>query len=129
MQASTSLVRRVALARLSRPLLLPAAMTRRVYSSGTNSNTADNTTSKKGPLTISMEKKLNAALAPRTLQVINDSFPNETHFRIRVISEMFEGKSLPQRHRLVYKEINPEIQAGIHAIQLFTKTPKETENA
>ncbi|KAI9597029.1 bola protein [Syncephalis fuscata] len=106
--------------------LLPTAIARRGFTSQIDNADESNKAPRKGPLTLSMEKKLTAALAPRTLQVINDSFPSETHFRINVISEMFEGKSLPQRHRLVYKEINPEIQAGIHAIQLFTKTPKES---
>ncbi|RKP07168.1 bola protein [Thamnocephalis sphaerospora] len=122
----------------------------RVYSSTASNDQTAAQKPGKGPLTQSIEKKagdhlsgvscahtwclharsillqLTAALAPTVLQVINDSYPSESHFRIHVVSSMFEGKSLPQRHRLVYGEIGQEMQSGIHAIQLFTKTPKET---
>ena len=41
------------------------------------------------------------------------------------MSAAFEGKGAVQRHRLVYSLLQPEIDAGVHALALKTKTPAE----
>jgi stress-induced morphogen len=51
-----------------------------------------------------------------------------THFALTVISEQFEGTSLVQRHRNVYNVLQGPIKAGVHAIQITAKTPKEAHN-
>ncbi|KAK9342591.1 bola protein [Lipomyces starkeyi] len=60
---------------------------------------------------------------------MRDSVSPETHFRLEIVSEAFEGKRLPMRHRLVYQMFSKEMNAegGIHAMQLLTLTPKEWE--
>ena len=45
--------------------------------------------------------------------------------RPQVVSEAFAGKPLIARHRLIYSALAEELQAGLHALQLSTKTPAE----
>ncbi|KAK9350168.1 bola protein [Lipomyces doorenjongii] len=80
-------------------------------------------------------------LKPTYLKIHNDSHKHahhapmrdivsrETHFRLEIVSEAFEGKRLPMRHRLIYQMFSKEMNAegGIHAMQLLTLTPKEWE--
>ena len=53
----------------------------------------------------------------------------ETHFRLMVVAEAFQGKSLMQRHRMIYGLLDEEMkQGGVHALQLQTKTPSEVSS-
>ncbi len=45
------------------------------------------------------------------------------HYRVTVVSPLFEGKSLVARHRLVYDALAVEMQQEIHALALTTLTP------
>ena len=45
--------------------------------------------------------------------------------RVDVVSAAFEGKGAVQRHRMVYQLLQAEIDAGVHALALRTKTPAE----
>jgi stress-induced morphogen len=51
-----------------------------------------------------------------------------THFNIIIHSLQFEGKSLVQRHRMVYDSLQSFIDKGVHAIQIKAKTPAEANN-
>jgi BolA protein len=44
---------------------------------------------------------------------------------VEVVSAAFEGKNAVQRHRMVYQLLQEEIDAGLHALALKTKTPAE----
>lgn len=45
-----------------------------------------------------------------------------------VVSEAFKGKSLMQRHRLIYGLLDDELKnQGLHALTLKTKTQAELE--
>jgi BolA protein len=44
---------------------------------------------------------------------------------VEVISDGFEGKRLVQRHQMMYRLLDDEIKAGVHALSMDTKTPKE----
>lgn len=46
-----------------------------------------------------------------------------------VVSDEFQSKMQPARHRMVYGLLNDELkqEGGIHALQLRTKTPAEEE--
>ena len=45
------------------------------------------------------------------------------HYRVTVVSPVFEGKSRVERHRLVYAALAEEMQQAIHALTLTTLTP------
>jgi acid stress-induced BolA-like protein IbaG/YrbA len=48
------------------------------------------------------------------------------HFEATIVSSIFEGKSLLQRHRLVMATVRDEIASdALHALSLNTKTPDE----
>lgn len=50
-------------------------------------------------------------------------------YRVTIVSEEFQGKNLMQRHRSIYNLLNEELQAGLHALSLKTKTPQEIEKS
>lgn len=75
--------------------------------------------------------KLAEALGPNYLTVENESHkhsvpPNsETHFKVVVSSDQFEGKRSVQRHQLVYGLLQDELANGVHALALHTYTQEE----
>lgn len=83
----------------------------------------------------SIEAKLQAAFAPQTLQVTDDSALHaghagsrpggETHFSVHVVSEAFAGKNRVARHRAVNDVLAEEFAAGLHALAVKAQTPEE----
>lgn len=80
--------------------------------------------------------KLNNAFSPEHLEVINESFMHnvpkgsESHFKVVIVCDDFEGKMLIARHRLVNKVLEEELtkeqtNGGIHALALHTMTMEE----
>lgn len=78
-----------------------------------------------------IETKLGAEFAPLHLEVANESHMHsvppgsESHFRVVLVSERFEGRPLVQRHRAVNAALAQELAAGVHALALHTMTPEE----
>ncbi|KAG0575587.1 hypothetical protein M758_5G016000 [Ceratodon purpureus] len=87
----------------------------------------------------SITSKLTERLSPVELEVEDVSHQHaghagaprgssETHFNVKVISEAFQGLSLVKRHRLIYGLLQEELQNGLHALSLITKTPAEVSD-
>lgn len=78
-----------------------------------------------------IEQKLGSRFEPLHLEVENESHMHnvpegsESHFRVVLVSEQFEGKPLVQRHRAVNAALAKELQGGVHALALHTMTPEE----
>ena len=83
------------------------------------------------PTATDLDAALRSALAPTMLEVIDESAQHAghsgarvegygTHFRVRVASPLFEGKSRVARHRLVYDSLQFFIAQGVHAIAIET---------
>ena len=84
----------------------------------------------------SIESKIKFSLNPSLLSVVNESHLHhhgrstnttlkiETHFKIEVVSSLFENKRLLQRHRMINEIIAEEV-SQIKACSLFTFTPEE----
>ncbi|MCG6967081.1 MAG: BolA/IbaG family iron-sulfur metabolism protein [Chromatiaceae bacterium] len=78
-----------------------------------------------------IERKLREQFAPLHLEVANESHMHnvpagaESHFRVVLVSEQFEGRPLVQRHRAVNGALQQELQGQIHALALHTMTPEE----
>jgi len=78
-----------------------------------------------------IEAKVRAALAPVHLEVTDESYMHssgpeaESHFRLLVVADAFEGKSAVQRHQAVYRALAEEMRDHIHALGLQTLTPAE----
>lgn len=47
------------------------------------------------------------------------------HYRVTVVSPLFEGERLVTRHRLVYDALAGEMRESIHALALTTLAPSE----
>ena len=48
-----------------------------------------------------------------------------SHFEALVVSEAFAGKSLLERHRMVYGTLGEHMRSEIHALSMRTLTPEE----
>jgi BolA protein len=79
----------------------------------------------------SLHLKITKSLSPVYLEVINESgdhhgyvIGQESHFKLIIVSNDFNGLNRLKRHRLVYDVINEETQL-IHAISLVTLTEAE----
>lgn len=77
-----------------------------------------------------IEEKLNQALQPAFLDVINESHMHggsatESHFKVVIASATFEGQMLIKRHRAVNAVLADELNGQIHALSLHTMTPDE----
>ena len=79
----------------------------------------------------SIHSKLTDEFCPTYLEVINESHMHnvapgsESHFKVVIVSEHFDGKMLLARHRAINKLLADELQSGVHALSLHTKTPTE----
>ena len=47
------------------------------------------------------------------------------HFEALIVSSLFEGKRLVQRHQLVYRALGDRMREEIHALSMRTLTPAE----
>jgi BolA protein len=80
-----------------------------------------------------IEAKIIESLAPAHLEVINESHMHsvppgsESHFKLVIVSEQFEGKPLVRRHRAVNAILEQELANDIHALSLQTMTAAEWE--
>jgi acid stress-induced BolA-like protein IbaG/YrbA len=47
------------------------------------------------------------------------------HFEALIVSKLFEGKRLVQRHQLVYAALGDRMREEVHALSMNTLTPEE----
>ena len=95
------------------------------------------------PIATAMRRKLQTALEPTVLEIVDESWQHaghagnpsttndgsaETHFVLDVVSEKFQGMKQVARQRHVYALLEEEFnEKGLHALQMSTKTPEEYE--
>jgi len=58
---------------------------------------------------------------------VRDLTGSKDHFEVMVVSQQFHGKSLVERHRMVYGVVWPATGGQIHALALKTQTPDESQ--
>lgn len=81
-----------------------------------------------------IQQKLQQAFSPIHLEVVNESHMHsvpegsESHFKVVVVSDAFEGEKLIARHRQVNRVLSAELAGGIHALALHTLTPDDWFN-
>ena len=56
---------------------------------------------------------------------LEDLTGTRDHWKATIVSAVFAGKSLLQRHRLVMAALAAEMKGPIHALTLDVKTPEE----
>ncbi len=82
-----------------------------------------------------MEELLKQQLSPHVFVLEDESARHaghagarpggETHYRLRIVSDAFEGLSRVARQRLVYDTLREEFDTGLHALSLDLKTKAE----
>jgi BolA protein len=89
-----------------------------------------------------IKAKLQAALAPVCIEVIDESHKHAghahvtadagkaakaggTHFHIKIVSDAFRDKARIERHRLINGLLQAEFAAGVHALAIDAKAPGE----
>ena len=81
-----------------------------------------------------IEQRLRERLAPTHLELLDDSAKHAGHrgatsagghYRLVIVSDEFEGRSLIERHRLVNKAVRDLFGPKIHALSMRTLTPDQ----
>jgi len=78
-----------------------------------------------------LRQRLAELLAPTVLEVLDESAAHAghagsdgsgygTHFRVRIASPLFAGRSRVARHRLVYDALQDFVDRGLHALAIET---------
>jgi len=90
-----------------------------------------------GAVANAIDNKLRARFTPARLSIEDESSQHrghagyreggETHFRVEIVSDVFEGKNRVARQRLVYETLKDELAGRVHALALTTLTPTEAE--
>ena len=75
-----------------------------------------------------------AALQPQSLEIIDDSARHTghagfmaagSHYPVRIVSPLFDGKSVAARHRMLYAALADMMKVDIHALNIDARTPEE----
>lgn len=81
-----------------------------------------------------IRERLEDALAPQDMEIVDESHLHAGHegaksggghFNVTVVSSAFDGKSLMQRHRMVYEAMGDAMKHEIHALSITAYTPAE----
>lgn len=88
-----------------------------------------------GPVGASLKRKLAAEFSPSFLDVEDESAKHaghsgaresgESHFRVRIVADAFNGLSRVDRQRRIYAVLAEEFAKGLHALSLNALTPGE----
>jgi BolA protein len=88
-----------------------------------------------GPVAAEMLRRLNSALSPTAIELIDDSEQHrghggynpdgESHFTLHIESAAFAGRSRVQRQRMVYAALCDLMQARVHALSIRATAPGE----
>jgi BolA protein len=82
-----------------------------------------------------LREVLHATLNPLQLNIVDDSAAHAGHagaiqsggghFSVYIVAEAFDGKTLVQRHQMVYRALGDLMKTDIHALMIQALTPGE----
>jgi BolA protein len=88
-----------------------------------------------GPVASEMRRRLEAALKPTRMDLIDDTEAHrghggynpagESHFSLTIESAAFAGKSRVERQRLVYAALGDLLRERVHALSIKASAPGE----
>ena len=88
-----------------------------------------------GPVAAEMLRRLDSALAPTRIELVDDSEQHrghggynpagESHFSLRIESPAFSGKGRVERQRLVYAALGDLMDERVHALTIRATAPGE----
>ena len=80
-------------------------------------------------------EKLTSAFSPQSLKVVDESHLHaghagsreggQTHYRVYIVSNAFEGKSRVDRHRMINAALAAELAGSVHALAIHAAAPGE----
>jgi BolA protein len=83
---------------------------------------------KTGPVATEMLARLNSALSPTRIELVDDSEQHrghggynpagESHFSLRVESPAFAGKNRVERQRMIYAALGDLMRERVHALSI-----------
>ena len=86
-----------------------------------------------GPMGTNIKDKLTRAFQPQHLEVIDESHlhaghsgshpDGESHFRVKIVSRAFAGKSRVDSHRMVNAALADELKSRVHALAIQASAP------
>jgi BolA protein len=93
------------------------------------------TTQTTGPVAAEMLRRLNSALSPTRIELIDDSEQHrghggydpagESHFTLRIETTAFAGKNRIQRQRMIYAALGDLMESRVHALSIRATAPGE----
>lgn len=78
--------------------------------------------------------RLNQAFAPQQLDIVDESHKHAGHegargggghFNVVIVADAFTGRTLIQRHRMIYTALGEELKQAIHALSIKAYAPTE----
>ena len=88
-----------------------------------------------GPVASEMLRRLNSALSPTRIELVDDSEAHrghggynpagESHFTVEIVSPRFAGKSRVERQRAVNAALADLLKERVHALVIKAKAPGE----
>jgi BolA protein len=88
-----------------------------------------------GPVAAEMLRRLNSALSPTRIKLVDDSEQHrghggynpagESHFTLTIESESFAGKNRVQRQRMIYAALGELMEHRVHALSIRAIAPGE----
>ena len=89
-----------------------------------------------GPVATEMLRRLNSALSPSRIELVDDSEQHrghggynpegESHFTLRIHSPSFTGKNRVERQRMIYAALGDLMDARVHALSIRATAPGES---
>lgn len=91
---------------------------------------------KTGPVATEMLARLNSALSPTRVELVDDSEQHrghggynpagESHFSLGIESPVFAGKNRVERQRMIYAALGDLMDARVHALSIRATAPGES---
>ena len=88
-----------------------------------------------GPVATEMLRRLNSALSPARIDLVDDSEQHRghggynpagaSHFSLRIESAAFAGKSRVERQRMIYVALGDLMRERVHALSIRATAPGE----
>jgi BolA protein len=88
-----------------------------------------------GPVATEMLRRLNLALTPGKIELVDDSEQHrghggynpagESHFTLRIESPAFAGKGRVERQRMIYAALGDLMDSRVHALSIRATAPGE----
>jgi BolA protein len=83
-----------------------------------------------------IRRALTEAFTPELLEIIDNSAAHAGHagarsggghYHVTIVADAFDGKTLVQRHQLVYKALGDLMKQDIHALGINALSPSEQD--